>query len=569
MRYLALVSDYDGTLAHDGVVADSTIQAIEHLIHSGRRLILVTGRELKDLEAAFPRLDLCERVVAENGAVVYNPATREKRDLADRPPEKFVDSLKSKGVSNISVGDVIVATWHPYETQAMEAIRESGLELQIIFNKGAVMILPTGVNKKTGLCAALEELKLSAHNVAGIGDAENDHAFLETCECSVAVANAISALKEKTDFVTRGDHGAGVVELIDMLISNDLSALGPQLRCKPILIGKRDGKNVTLPVYGSNVLVCGQSGSGKSTLMAGLLERIMEQKYQMCLIDPEGDYEGLPGCRAVGEEKQAPTVKQVKQSLEEPGTNVVVNFLAVATSDRPGYFASLVADIQELRMRTGRPHWLIIDEAHHVLPTYWAPSSPELVDNLTNVMFITVHPSHISPAALKRVNTVMVVGREPKAPLDDFAKTIDAVVPEASIPDQEPGEAVVWFRVDNRLLSGVNVEPSQTEHHRHRRKYAEGELGEDRSFFFKGPKGNMNLRAQNLNIFMQLADGVDPETWLFHLRRHDYSGWIRSALKDSELANEVEAIESDEGTPERESRKRVKEAILQKYSAPA
>ena len=49
----------------------------------------------------------------------------------------------------------------------------------MIFNKGAVMILPSGVNKATGLAAALEELGLSPHNVVGVGDAENDHAFLE------------------------------------------------------------------------------------------------------------------------------------------------------------------------------------------------------------------------------------------------------------------------------------------------------------------------------------------------------------------------------------------------------
>src|SRR5580693_895089 len=102
MRYLALASDYDGTLAHDGVVDDATIRAIERLIHSGRRLILVTGRELADLQSVFPRLDLCERVVAENGAVLYNPATCEKRTLAKRPPETFLSSLRERGVEGIS-----------------------------------------------------------------------------------------------------------------------------------------------------------------------------------------------------------------------------------------------------------------------------------------------------------------------------------------------------------------------------------------------------------------------------------------------------------------------------------
>jgi len=117
----------------------------------------------------------------------------------------------------------------------MEAIRDSGLELQIIFNKEAVMVLPAGVDKMTGLRAALEALKLSLHNVAGVGDAENDQAFLESCGCSVAVANAIHELKEKADFVTHGARGAGVVELIDKLIDHDLSDLPAALKDESVL----------------------------------------------------------------------------------------------------------------------------------------------------------------------------------------------------------------------------------------------------------------------------------------------------------------------------------------------
>ena len=407
MRYLALASDYDGTLAHDGVVDDVTLRAVERLIHSGRRFILVTGRELADLQSVFPRLDLCERVVAENGAVLYDPATREKRTLANRPPQSFVDNLRERGVQGVSAGDVIVATWHPYETQVMEAIRDSGLELQIIFNKEAVMVLPPGINKMTGLCAALEELKLSSHNLAAVGDAENDHAFLESCECAIAVANAIPALKEKADFVTQGERGAGVVEVIDKLIDDDLSDLASGLRGEPILIGQADSGAVSLARYGRNVLVCGQSGSGKSTLVAGLLERIIDLKYQLCLVDPEGDYENLPGCRTVGDDKHAPSIKQVKEALENPAQNVIVNLVGVSPSERPERFASLIAEIQELRIRTGRPHWLVVDEAHHVLPTDWAPSSPELAEQLSNVLLITVHPGHVSPAALSKINTVI------------------------------------------------------------------------------------------------------------------------------------------------------------------
>ncbi len=187
MRYLALACDYDGTLAHDGRVDDRTLSALERLRGSGRKLLLVTGRELDDLFKTFAHTDLFEWVVAETGALLYRPSDHKKLVLGDPPPEHFVERLRERGVAPISVGRSIVATWHPHETTVVEVIRELGLELQVIFNKDAVMVLPAGVNKATGLRAALRDLGLSPHNVVGIGDAENDHAFLSVCECSAAV----------------------------------------------------------------------------------------------------------------------------------------------------------------------------------------------------------------------------------------------------------------------------------------------------------------------------------------------------------------------------------------------
>lgn len=225
MRYLALATDYDGTLATDGRIDEATLAALERLRESGRRLILVTGRHLEDLLETFPQVHLFDRVVVENGALLYRPTTREEKALSDRPPEVFIKALQERGVDPLAVGRVIVATWHPHETTVLEVIRELGLELQVIFNKGAVMVLPSGLNKAVGLKAALDELGLSPDNTVGVGDAENDHAFLELCKYSVAVANALPMLKEHVDLVTSGVRGAGVTELIDRIIASDLSEL--------------------------------------------------------------------------------------------------------------------------------------------------------------------------------------------------------------------------------------------------------------------------------------------------------------------------------------------------------
>ncbi len=224
MRYVALATDYDGTLASQGSVGLATVAALERLRASGRRAILVTGRELGDLKQVFPRLDLFDRVVAENGALLYRPQTREEAVLAEAPSPDLARRLRERGVP-ITVGRVIVATREPHQVEAVETIRELGLELQVIFNKGAVMLLPSGVDKQTGLAAALRELGISGRNTVAVGDAENDHAMLASAECGVAVANALDALKERADLVTRGARGAGVEELIDRILDDDLTGV--------------------------------------------------------------------------------------------------------------------------------------------------------------------------------------------------------------------------------------------------------------------------------------------------------------------------------------------------------
>lgn len=221
MRYLALATDYDGTLAKDGRVDAQTLEALSRLRDSGRKLILVTGRRLENLLQVFPTIDLFDRAVLENGALLYYPTTREEKTFGDRPEEKFIQTLREKGVDTLEIGRVIVATWKPHETTVMEVIRELGLELQVILNKDAVMVLPSNLDKATGLLAALEELGISADNTVGVGDAENDLTFMKVCGFSVAVANALPAIKESADWVTKSDRGAGVTELIDRIIATD------------------------------------------------------------------------------------------------------------------------------------------------------------------------------------------------------------------------------------------------------------------------------------------------------------------------------------------------------------
>ncbi len=571
MRYLVLACDFDGTLASNGGVRDETLAALHRLRDSGRKLILVTGRELENLLGVFPAIDLFDRVVAENGGVLYRPASLEHKTLGEAAPAEFVEALRARGVFPLSVGHCIVSTWEPNESVVLETIRDLGLELQVIFNKGAVMVLPSGINKATGLDAALLELGLSPHNCVGVGDAENDHAFIRLCECGVAVANALPLVRERADWVTPGRNGDGVAELIERLIDGDLADLEGRLSRHSILVGTRaDGEEVRLDPYGTAVLVTGASGSGKSTFAKGVLERLAEQGYQFCIADPEGDYALLEGGIVLGDKERAPTVAGALEVLEQPNRNVVVNLLGLGLDKRPAFFSRLLPGLQDLRSRTGRPHWIVVDEAHHLLP---APSdlvSVTLPRTLSGMLLVTVHPEHVAPAVLSSIDVVVAIGRSADDTLRAFGEAVGAHLPRALPATAAPGEAILWRRrPDPRDPVWVRTLPPRSEHRRHVRKYATGELGEDRSFYFRGPAGQLNLRAQNLGVFMQLADGVDDETWLHHLRNRDYSRWFREAIKDEDLASEAAGVESQSGLSPRESRKLIKTAIERRYTMPS
>lgn len=330
----------------------------------------MTGRVLEDMLHVFPRHQLFEWMVVENGALLYCPRTGESRLLAEPVPEGFVRTLQERGVSNVGAGRSIVGTWRPNECTVLEVLRDLGLDRQIVFNKGAVMILPTGVNKASGLAAALDAMKISPHNMVAVGDAENDLPMLALGEYGVAVRNALDSVKAKADIVTEGDHGAGVEELIRELLHDDLAGRLASVERRGLLIGtagREPKRTVMLPSLGQSVLVAGPSGSGKSTAMTGLLERMAEARYQFCLFDPEGDYEGFEPAINLGNPHYVPLADEVLRLLERMHC-AVVNLLGVSLDARPAYVSELVRKFDDLRHGTGRPHWLIMDEARHIFP---------------------------------------------------------------------------------------------------------------------------------------------------------------------------------------------------------
>lgn len=224
MPILALATDYDGTLASQGVVDKATLEALMRLKASGRKLLMVTGRQMPDLRQVFPQFDIFDAVIAENGALLYRPGWADE-PLGARPPAAFIDELKRRKVEPLAIGGSIVATLRTNEEIVASAIQALELPWRMIFNNESLMVLPDGVDKGSGLVAGLRALRLAPADTVGVGDAENDHPFLAACGLSAAVANALPALKAEVDLVTAGDEGAGVTWLIGRLLGGELDSL--------------------------------------------------------------------------------------------------------------------------------------------------------------------------------------------------------------------------------------------------------------------------------------------------------------------------------------------------------
>jgi hypothetical protein len=569
MYFVALATDYDGTLAEDGLVTEETVAALRSFRQSGRKLILVTGRELPDLRRVFSHLDLFDAAVVENGAVLVDPATGDEIPLGKEPPPLFIEELRRRNVTPLSVGRSIVATWEPNEKIVLDTIRDLGLELQIVFNKGAVMVLPAGVNKASGLAAALAKLQLSPLNVVGIGDAENDHAFLRECGCAVAVANALPTVKADAEIVTSAPRGAGVVEAVRTILETDLAQIVPTIERQTVEVAHDlEGEPVRLHPQCGGVLIIGTSGGGKSTAAAGLIENIIERGFQICVIDPEGDYADLEGALVLGDAKSPPRMPAIVELLGKPEQNVVANLLGVDVAERPRFLSEFIPSLAPVRIETARPHWLVIDEAHHLLPSAWNGARLVLPQESAATILIAVEPEHVAVEALHGIDYVLALGDEADRLVESFCKAVGEAAPSPFGQTIDRGQALFWSRGSGKLKLVSTIEPRQ-DRQRHSRKYAEGELGEDKSFYFRGPDGALKLRAQNLALFLQIAEGIDDRTWLHHLRAGDYSQWLRHKVKDNELAEDVESTEKDEGLTPSESRRRIKEAIERRYTSPA
>ena len=201
------------------------------------------------------------------------------------------------------------------------------------------------------------------------------------------------------------------------------------------------------------------------------------------------------------------------------------------------------------------------------MPGPWGHASSTLPQRLGETILITHQPREVAPTILALVDIVVAVGPSPEATLTEFVTALGITLPEVSCQPSQRNEVMIWQRSAGLAPYVAEVIPARSERLRHLRKYAEGNLG-PKSFFFRGALGQLNLRAVNLVVFCDLAEGVDDDTWLFHLRRGDYVNWFHEVIKDADLAQEVSAIASASHLSPACSRRLVRDTIDRRYILP-
>ena len=346
----------------------------------------------------------------------------------------------------ISVGHSIVATVEPHETVVLAAIKELGLERQVIFNKGAVMILPAGVNKASGLAAALKELALSPRNLVAAGDGENDHALLESAEYSVATANAIPTLREKADRVTRETHGDGVLEVVADLIESDLARTPPKRERRSLSLGRdARGEPFALPASGVSLVVTGRNATGKAEVVAAIVARICALGYQFCVIDTRGRYLELTPAVVLGGGDHPPEAMEVLTALEKPEINTVVALGALAPAARAAFIAELLRGLAALQEKTGRPHWIVVDDAIEAYDS--AARKDGAARALTcNMIHVSADAARLPAAILTAATAVLATGEGAGTEMEAAARAMDVSPPAEALRDPRNGEALAWSR---------------------------------------------------------------------------------------------------------------------------
>jgi len=549
LYFHAIAVDFDGTLTTHGGPTREVLSAVTRVREGGTKVVLVTGRILAELREVFPEVDEhFDLIVAENGAVLS--AGHVARLLT--PPVNF---QLDEGLMRLGIpfrrGQVVLASHGTWDIAVTEEIRRLGLEYQIMRNRADLMILPPGISKGFGVFQGLGDLGISHHSTIAIGDAENDHSLLETCELGVAVGNAVEALKKHADLVLEEPAGTGVAAFLRGPVLSGAVRIEPKRW--QLELGRYDnGSRARLPASQINILITGRSKSGKSYLAGSIAEQLIGLGYSVCVIDPEGDYEPIGHLRGVlwvdGSAGVFPPAG-IQRLIEHRFGSVVVDVSRLDGPARQAYKASVLAQLERERATTGLPHWIIVDEAH--VPFGREADTSGFFDPAQKgYCFVTYQPAELRAEVWKELDVILALPtgrRAVPAGLPDPISVIEEMwqKPFMRIVDAARfGQAVLARRDELPPPRVFTCAPRTSFHVRHWHKYARANLPENLRFHFHVDTPEPAYDAANIEEVHQRLIACAAETIRFHARRADFSRWIRHVIHDDVLSAAVRDLES-------------------------
>ena len=541
MHRRVLAFDFDGTLAENGVVPPQIHTALEQLFASGYALFLVTGR-LTESVSLGALGDLFTGIVWENGAVLYDTANQETQLPFGQLDRRLVEALTAADVP-LEHGLAIVSTWDSHKEVVWRVINEWGGDAAVINNKGAIMILPAGAAKGSGLQRLLITCGFSPRNLVSFGDAENDLSLLNLGEYGVAVADAVPSLKVIADLVTTQPGPAGVHEVLTGYWLNGQQLEVPLKREILIPLGEDEtSAPASLPgalLAGNNFGIFGDSGAGKSWVSGLLAEGMHHADYQILLIDPEGDFRGMQVMSEFvafkGSLRTMPSPSVVATVLESVDVSVVLDLCEYPVSQRGQYVANLLRLLRPLRERKFRPHWILLEEAQYFL----SPASDHyqsIMEALAPMLtrggwaFVSYSPARLGEPILSALNHCLLTRL---SDTDSIRVLHHQFQLPADIPADVPRQHV-WVCGHGlvRLLPNTRRVP----HIRHLYKYLDNPLPKHKRFYFRDEHGYLGLEAASLFEYLQLLSDLPVESLTYHDARGDFSAWAEGALGDAELA---------------------------------